>query len=90
MPASRGKGFDACGRDLTYVGSGFAINQHWGYDSSPGKIGRASAGCLVGRTKAGHREFMALIKTDPRFKELQGYRFMSTVIAGDDLHKTFS
>ena len=36
----------------------FGINQHWGYDLLPNSIGQASAGCLVGRTKFGHRQFM--------------------------------
>lgn len=37
----------------------FGINQHWGYDMPPTDIGQASAGCLVGRSRHGHREFMA-------------------------------
>ena len=45
----------------------FGVNQHWGYDAPKNNLGNTSAGCLVGRTKAGHREFMALIKTDPRY-----------------------
>lgn len=36
----------------------FGINQHWGYDMPPNDIGQASAGCLVGRSRHGHREFM--------------------------------
>ncbi|MEO8467736.1 MAG: peptidoglycan-binding protein, partial [Gammaproteobacteria bacterium] len=45
----------------------FGINQHWGYDLPKSDIGRASAGCLVGRTKSGHRAFMKLCKADPRY-----------------------
>lgn len=37
----------------------FGINQHWGYDMPLTDIGQASAGCLVGRSRHGHREFMA-------------------------------
>lgn len=36
----------------------FGINQHWGYDLPYEDISTASAGCLVGRTRKGHREFM--------------------------------
>ncbi len=36
----------------------FGINQHWGYDMPPNDVGQASAGCLVGRSRHGHREFM--------------------------------
>jgi peptidoglycan hydrolase-like protein with peptidoglycan-binding domain len=72
--------------DKIDVGSAFGINQHSGHNASPDNIGKASAGCLVGRSTDEHKQFMKLIKTDPRFKEASnGYRYMSTVIAGDDL-----
>ncbi|HEY9649871.1 MAG TPA: peptidoglycan-binding domain-containing protein, partial [Coleofasciculaceae cyanobacterium] len=45
----------------------FAINQHWGYDLPSNNVYYASAGCLVGRLREGHREFMSLIKQDRRF-----------------------
>ncbi len=60
----------------------FGLNQHWGYDAPKDNVGNASAGCLVGRTKAGHREFMALIKADPRFSANGGYKFVTTVMPG--------
>jgi len=63
----------------------FGINQHWGYDLNRADIGGASAGCLVGRTKEGHKEFMALIKTDPRFLVRENYTFMSTILPGDEI-----
>lgn len=72
--------------DRLDVGAAFAINQHSGFDAPLNNIGRSSAGCLVSRTTADHREFMRLIKTDPRYrKAVSGYRFLTTVIAGDDL-----
>ncbi|HWS89824.1 MAG TPA: hypothetical protein VN282_22845 [Pyrinomonadaceae bacterium] len=75
--------------DKTDVGSAFAVNQHQGFNMPPGNIGKSSAGCLVGRTNAGHQEFMKLVKTDPRYKEAsRRYKFMTAVIAGDDLVKT--
>jgi hypothetical protein len=40
----------------------FGINQHWGYDMPPSDIGQASAGCLVGRSRHGHKEFMHFCK----------------------------
>jgi hypothetical protein len=61
------------------------INQHWGFDQAANRVGGASAGCLVGRTKQGHREFMALVKADPRFKANSGYLFMTTVLDGAKL-----
>ena len=61
----------------------FAINQHWGYDAPQGDLGRTSAGCLVGRTKNGHRQFMTLIKADPRYGVNRGYKFLSAIMPGD-------
>lgn len=63
----------------------FGINQHWGYDLPRQDIGEASAGCLVGRTREGHREFMRLVKQDPRYRASSSFLFSTTVIAGDDL-----
>ena len=71
--------------DKIDVGSGFGINQHWGYDLPVNDLGRSSAGCLVGRTKKGHREFMALVKDDPRYNATQSYKFLTTVMDGADL-----
>jgi peptidoglycan hydrolase-like protein with peptidoglycan-binding domain len=57
----------------------FAVNQHWGYDMPKNDIGRASAGCLVGRTRSGHRDFLHIVKSDPRFQASSAYRFLTTV-----------
>ncbi|MFB2832911.1 hypothetical protein [Floridanema evergladense] len=63
----------------------FGINQHWGFDLPPDNVGTASAGCLVGRTREGHRQFMKLVKTDPRYQKDRNYVFWTTVIPGDEL-----
>ena len=63
----------------------FGVNQHWGFDLPKSDVGRASAGCLVGRTKAGHRAFMALCRDDPRYRANNSYRFMSTVLPAADV-----
>ena len=63
----------------------FGINQHWGFDMPKADIGKASAGCLVGRTKAGHREFMQICKSDPRFIASSGYCFSTTVLAASSI-----
>ncbi|MDJ0619732.1 MAG: peptidoglycan-binding domain-containing protein [Calothrix sp. MO_192.B10] len=63
----------------------FYINQHYGYDYPRNNISYASAGCLVGRTRKGHREFMKLIKQDWRYQSNRNYKFLTTIIAGDDL-----
>jgi hypothetical protein len=64
------------------------LNQHWGYDLPRGDIGHSSAGCLVGRTPQGHREFMKIIKADPRYEVSRGYKFMTTVIPASALTET--
>jgi hypothetical protein len=73
--------------DLIDLGSGFGVNQHSGHNADPDNIGRYSAGCLVGRSHAEHKEFMRLVKTDPRFQASNGYIYITTVIAGDDLER---
>lgn len=65
----------------------FGINQHWGYDLPFNDVSTASAGCLVGRRRQGHREFMKIIKGDRRYLADNNYIFYTTVIAGDDLMK---
>ncbi len=60
----------------------FGIDQHWGYDQQTDDIGRASAGCLVGVKRDGHRAFMAVIKSDPRYLANNGYKFVTAVVPG--------
>jgi hypothetical protein len=78
------KNFSRSG-DRQDVGSGFSINQHWGYDLPRNDLGRSSAGCLVGRTKTGHRAFMKIVKSDPRYVASNAYRFMTAVLDGKDI-----
>ena len=63
----------------------FGINQHHGYDHPYNDIYTASAGCLVGRTRQGHKEFMKLIKTDRRYQADPEFIFTTTIIPGDKL-----
>jgi hypothetical protein len=71
--------------DAVFEGSSFGINQHMGFDRPEDNVGPASAGCLVGRVKEEHREFMRLIKADPRRTASQGYQYLTTIIDGADL-----
>src|SRR5262245_4062728 len=64
----------------------FGINQHWGYDLPRNDLGNSSAGCLVGRTKAGHRAFMALVKTDKRYVADRHHRFTTTILPAHAVH----
>ncbi|MBP2461178.1 MULTISPECIES: peptidoglycan-binding protein [unclassified Rhizobium] len=67
--------------DKVYEGL-FGINQHWGYDGDRLDLGKSSAGCLVGRSTESHREFMSLLKADPRYVASNGYRFMTAIMDG--------
>ena len=58
----------------------FGIHQHWGYNYPRDDLGRSSAGCLVGRTTAGHLEFMRLIKSDARYRRNRRFRFPTAVL----------
>lgn len=71
--------------DKEDTGDGFGINQHWGYDLPKGDLGTSSAGCLVGRKKAGHREFMAIVKSDPRYMADHNYLFRTAVLPAADV-----
>jgi peptidoglycan hydrolase-like protein with peptidoglycan-binding domain len=61
----------------------FGINQHWGYDLP--EVEKASAGCLVGQSKDGHRQFMALVKSDPRYQANRKYVFATAVLPESDV-----
>lgn len=72
------KDFQRTGDEL-YMGL-FGINQHHGYDMSKDEVGKTSAGCLVGRSRGEHSEFMRLVKDDPRYVVNNGYRFITTIL----------
>lgn len=59
------------------------LDQHCGDDLGRGGLGRCSAGGMAGRTKSGHREFMALVRADPRYLACKGYRFLTSILPQD-------
>jgi hypothetical protein len=61
----------------------YGLNQHRGNNKSDKKIGRDSAGCLVGWSREGHTEFMDIIKRDTRYINNSGYKFTTTILNGD-------
>ena len=69
--------------DALDTGAEFMINQHHGWDTDRRSIKRTSAGCLVGRKIEGHREFMEIVKQDPRFRANSAYRFVATILPAD-------
>lgn len=69
--------------DPFVTGSDFGINQHHGWDLK--RVGRGSAGCLVGQSIEGHQDFMHMLSSDRRQKVNSQYLWHTTVLAGDDL-----
>ncbi len=61
----------------------FGINQHWGYDLA--EVDKASAGCLVGQSKTGHRAFMSLVKSDPRYQADRKHVFATSILPESDV-----
>jgi hypothetical protein len=61
----------------------FGINQHWGYDND--EVDKASAGCLVGQSVDGHKRFMELVKSDPRYQADRQHVFVTTVLPASDV-----
>jgi len=59
------------------------LDQHCGEDLGRCGLGRTCAGGIVGRSKSGHREFMAMVRSDPRYLASKGYRFLSAVLPLD-------
>jgi hypothetical protein len=76
-------------RQAGHISTGwYGINQHGtreGSDGAPSSIGRWSAGCLVARRFADHKAFMALVKSDPRYRADHQYVFATTVLSAEDV-----
>lgn len=75
--------------DKLDTGSDFGVNQHHAKDAPRHDIGRWSAGCLVGRSKAEHDQFMEIIMQDRRYKLSNQYVFETAIIPCDDLLKKY-
>lgn len=66
----------------------FGINQHGTRPGvKPTKVGTWSEGCLVRRFWADHEAFVAICRSDVRYRLNPGYVFTSTVIDGDDFEQ---
>jgi hypothetical protein len=70
--------------DKIFIGTDFGINQH-STTVKTSIVGDWSAGCLVGREWGEHLIFLGTIKSDVRYTLNANYRFVSTVIPGDEL-----
>jgi putative chitinase len=63
----------------------FGINQHHGYNLPRDDLGTSSAGCLVGRSIDGHREFMRIVKSDPRYRADPGFVFTAAIMPASEV-----
>ena len=62
----------------------FVIDQHGGLDAPRDAVGGTGAGCLVGRSQADHDAFLASLRTDPRYRANNAYRFMAALLTPQD------
>ncbi|MDT7950288.1 MAG: hypothetical protein RQ966_02180 [Acetobacteraceae bacterium] len=62
----------------------FVIDQHGSFDAPRDEVGGTSAGCLVGKSQAGHVAFIGALRTDPRFRANNAYRFMTSLLTPRD------
>lgn len=58
----------------------FVIDQHGGLDAPRDAVGGTGAGCLVGRSQAGHDAFLQALRTDSRYRANNAYRFMTSLL----------
>ena len=69
--------------DPVFERADYGINQHHGSNSAG--VGKYSAGCLVASQVKGHREFMAIVKSDARYLASRSYKFMTAVLGAPEL-----
>lgn len=67
-------------RDGGHVNGQFGVHHHAGYNYKKDDIGRSSAGCQVGRTTAGHDDFIRIVSADRRYKADKKFVWTSTVM----------
>jgi hypothetical protein len=72
-------------REGAPVCGNFGVHHHGGYNYPHDDLGRSSAGCQVGRTVKGHAEFIAILKTDPRYLKNHEFVWTSTVLTADQV-----
>ena len=66
----------------------FVIDQHGAFDPHRDDIGDTSAGCLVVQSQSGQTDFLASLRTDPRYRVNHAYRFMTALLTPGDLPQT--
>lgn len=71
------------------VSPAYGINHHGVLPGAgtPKKVGKHSAGYLVGLDWEQHLEFISITKTDPRYLKNPKFAYSATFIAGDDFLK---
>jgi hypothetical protein len=63
----------------------FIIDQHGGRDAPRDQVGGIGAGCLVGRSQAGHLSFLARLREDPRWRVNAAHVFTTSILQAKDV-----
>jgi hypothetical protein len=63
----------------------FVLDQHGAMDAPREREGGTGAGCLVGRAQDGHRDFMARLREDPRWRVDNAHRFTTSLLRAADI-----
>ncbi|SDB17499.1 peptidoglycan-binding domain-containing protein [Belnapia rosea] len=63
----------------------FLIDQHGGHDAPRERVGGIGAGCLVGRSQAGHGSFMARLRDDPRWRVNAAHVFTTSILQAKEV-----
>lgn len=63
----------------------FIIDQHGAFDPPRDVVGDTSAGCLVVQSQTAQIDFLATLRTDPRYRVDHAYRFMTALLTPEDL-----
>ena len=63
----------------------FLVDQHGGQDAPRERVGGIDAGCLVGRSQAGHHSFMARLREDPRWRVNAAHLFTTSILQAKEV-----
>lgn len=69
--------------DEPIVSGMIGLNQHSG--SNQPYVDKASYACLAAQSENGHRQFMSVVKADPRYRAQPNYVFSTTILNASEL-----
>jgi hypothetical protein len=63
----------------------YILDQHGAMDALRERVGGAGAGCLVGQSQEGHREFIDRLRDDPRWRVNAAHLFTTSVVRAEEV-----